>query len=341
MTALLRALLLRNRYCAPVGPDGELPGGGSDDAEGAALGGEAGESSVATDEVGVVVAGEGGGEGEQGGEEESGELVISLGGEEGEADIDEEAIGEALKDDPTTNAAWAKLRKQKQEFKRLALAKEAEARDLRARLDAAQPAAAAIEVGAEPDPDNFDMFEAEGKAKFKTEWAAWNQRKSEAEKQVRERQEAQTKDQQRWQGRVADVDTAAKALKVKDQDEATSTFATTLSVVQQAIVLDGPEDANEAALLRYALGANPAAAKKLAAISNPLRYAFAAAKLLYKDLKMTQRKPSAPPPERRVNSNARAGASGDQLARLQAEADKTGDRTKVAKFMRERAKQAA
>lgn len=136
--------------------------------------------------------------------------------------------------------------------------------------------------------------------------------------------------------------TAASGLKVSDYDDASQAFEDTFSIVQQGIVIGGPEDPKASALLRYALGKNPKKAKELAAIKDPVKFAFAVAKL-ETQLKVTPRK-SAPPPDRQVRSSvAGATAVDNQLARLQAEADKTGDRSKVAAYLRQKnkAKQAA
>ena len=95
------------------------------------------------------------------------------------------------------------------------------------------------------------------------------------------------------------------------------------------------------ALVVYALGKNPKKAKELAAISDPVKFAFAVAKL-ETQLKVTPRK-TAPVPERQIRGSAQlSGAVDSTLERLRAEADKTGDRTKVAAYLNaQRAKKAA
>lgn len=341
MSNLLRALLLRqNLLCAPAGED--LSTGG-----GAAADGGGGEEQDGQD-ADLADAKEDGdaedGAADDADADDAGETVITLGAEPGEDDdADEEAIAAALGEDTPSNAAFAKLRAKKQQFKRALAQKEAEAAELRRQLQASKPAPPTVVVGPKPQAKDYELYEPEQAEKFEADLLAWTDRKAKADAEEAARANAQQQAQQRWEGRISAVDTAATALKVRDQEQATTAFGSTFSLVQQGIILGGPKDPKDAALLRYALGANPAIAKKLADIKDPVEFSFEAARLLFKELNVSTRKNAAPPPpERRLRSNvAGAAAVNDQLAKLEAEADKTGDRTKVAKFLRERNKQAA
>ena len=102
-----------------------------------------------------------------------------------------------------------------------------------------------------------------------------------------------------------------------------------LSQTQQAVVLQGSDNP---ALVVYALGKNPKRAKELAAVTDPVKFAFAVAKL-EAQLKVQPR--SKPPaPERGVPAGTApvGGSSNQTLERLRAEAERTGDYTKVARF---------
>jgi len=126
-------------------------------------------------------------------------------------------------------------------------------------------------------------------------------------------------------------------LKVKDFDDAEDVTQQALDVTQQGIVLQG---ADNPALVVYALGKNPKKAAELGSIKDPVKFAFAVAKL-EKDLKVTPRK-AVPPPEKTVSGNARVsgGAIDSSLDRLRIEAEKTGDYTKVIRYKaQQRAKQ--
>ena len=134
-----------------------------------------------------------------------------------------------------------------------------------------------------------------------------------------------------WQAKLDTYGTQKSALKVRDFEDAEATAQEVLSVTQQGVILSG---ADNPAVVVYALGKNPKKAKELAAISDPVKFAFAVAKL-ETQLKVTPRK-SAPLPESTVRGSARSsGAADSTLERLRVEADRTGDRTKVARHMRE------
>lgn len=271
-------------------------------------------------------------------QEDEGEVVVTIG--------DEEAEDPLTIDAPDDSSVIKQLRTKVRESAPAIRAKERENKQLREELDrlknANQPAAEIV-VGAEPDPDDYEMWDADGKAKFKTDYTAWNERKTQAAAKEQQRRDAEQKQQAQWKKRIDDVDAASAAIKVPDLDAARESFEGTFSIVQRGMMIGGPEDAKESALLRYALGKTPAVAKKLAQIEDPVRFAFAAAKVLYKELNVKPRA-AAPKPETVVRSSVSGAAAVDsELKRLEAEADKTGDRTKVAAHLRtkNKAKQAA
>jgi hypothetical protein len=98
------------------------------------------------------------------------------------------------------------------------------------------------------------------------------------------------------------------------------------------VILQG---ADNPALVVYALGKNPKKAKELSSIADPVKFAFAVAKL-EKELKVMPRK-SAPAPERVVQTTGpKSGAVDSTLERLRAEAEKTGDYNKVMQYKRQK-----
>lgn len=283
------------------------------DADTGATGSDAGAAGVAegSDATGAAAADAGAAE----------EIVVSLGEEQPAPEEDERRAPEWLRE----------LRKANRE-------KDRRIRELEGRLAQANPAPAAVVVGDKPTMESCD-FDAD---RFATELEAWHGRKMEADKQARERAQAEDQVRAQWQTRIDAVGTASSSLKLADLEDATHAFEDTFSLVQQGIVIGGPEDPKTAALLRYALGKNPGKAKELAAIKDPVKFAFAVARL-ETQLKVTPRK-AAPAPDKPVRSTvAGAAAVDNQLLRLQEEADRTGDRTKVAAYLRDkqRAKQVA
>ncbi len=119
---------------------------------------------------------------------------------------------------------------------------------------------------------------------------------------------------------------------MKDFEDAEAVAQELFSVTQQGVMLQG---ADNPALVVYALGRNPKKAKELAEIKDPVKFAFAVAKL-EKDMKVTNRK-SAPPPERVVTGTGRvSGAVDSTLERLREEAARTGNMTKVIQYKRQK-----
>jgi hypothetical protein len=213
--------------------------------------------------------------------------------------------------------AWVReLRRRERELQR-------EVRELRAKAQAPQqdetkPPA----LGAKPKLEDHD-YDAE---KFEAALAAWFERKRQADEHAAKQKQAEEQQKQAWQARLDAYGKAKASLRVRDYDDAEASVTETLNVTQQGIIVSGAENP---ALVTYAIGKDPAKLKELAAISDPVKFAFAVAKL-ETQLKVNPRKPAAAP-EVIVKSTTRlAGGSHDQvLERLREEADKTGDLTKV------------
>ena len=83
----------------------------------------------------------------------------------------------------------------------------------------------------------------------------------------------------------------------------------------------------------YALGKNPKKLAELASIKDPVRFAVAVAKL-ETQLKVSTRKPPPPPPKITSGSAPVSGSVDSTLERLRAEAERTGDYTKVIQYKR-------
>jgi hypothetical protein len=121
-----------------------------------------------------------------------------------------------------------------------------------------------------------------------------------------------------------------------DYDDAEEVAQQLFNVVQQGVVIQG---ADNPALVIYALGKNPKKAKELAEIDDPVKFAFAVAKLETK-LKISNRK-AATKPEKTFSATAPVrGAVDSTLERLREEAARTGNMDKVMAYKRAQ-KQAA
>jgi hypothetical protein len=259
-------------------------------------------------------------------------------GEQGEAETAELSI--TLGDEPEPEAEdrrqapeWVKnLREENRKLVR-------RQRELEQQLAKNEPAKAVATIGPRPKLSDPDIDYDEDKLAARLD--VWIAQKAEVDDQERQKKRVAEEAEQKWHSRLSAVNGVTKAMKVPDLDEAIERFEETFSVVQRGLILDAPEDPKVSAQLRYALGRNPKVAKELAAEVNPVKFTFKLAELVGK-MKVSPKK-SAPTPERVVRSTvAGAAAVDNQLERLRAEADKTGDRTKVAAYMRQQKhKQAA
>lgn len=176
------------------------------------------------------------------------------------------------------------------------------------------------EVGPAPKLEDFE-YDTE---KFNVAYTKWHGEKiaGDAAKQARTDEEARQKAE--WQGRLTAYGEAKTKLKVPDFDGAEAVVQSLFSTTQQGVMLHGSDNS---AVLVYALGKNPKKAKELADIKDPVKFAFAVAKL-ETQLKVKPRK--APAPEGKLEGTAgNSGAVDSTLEKLRAEAEKTGDYTKV------------
>jgi hypothetical protein len=240
-------------------------------------------------------------------EDESDEVIVSIG---------EEA---PPPEEQTQAPEWVReLRKTNRELQR-------QNRELQSKLQStAQTETKPVVLGKKPTLEDHD-YDAD---KFEVALADWFDRKRQAD-EAQAKQEAEVMTQQKaWQAKLDNYGKAKAELRVKDFEDAEATAQELFNVTQQGIVLQG---ADNPALVIYAIGKNPKKAKELSEIQDPVKFAFAVAKL-EKELKVTNRK-AAPPPERIVSGTGRvSGAVDSTLERLREEAARTGNMTKVIRY---------
>ena len=244
--------------------------------------------------------------------------------EQDESDDAEEevvvSIGEEAPppEEQTHAPEWVReLRKSHRELQR-------QNRDLQAKLQTTQTETKPVTLGKKPTLEDHD-YDAD---RFEVALSDWFDLKRKAA-DVTARQEAEVMTQQKaWQSKLDSYGKAKAELRVKDFEDAEAVAQELFSITQQGVVLQGAENP---ALVIYALGKNLKKAKELSEITDPVKFAFAVAKL-EKDLKVTNRK-AAPPPEKIVSGTGRSsGAVDSTLERLRAEAEKTGNMTKVIQY---------
>ena len=243
--------------------------------------------------------------------------------ENNEGDSDEVIVSigeEAPPPEEQTHAPeWVReLRKTNRELQR-------QNRELQGKLQStAQTETKPVVLGKKPSLEEHD-YDAD---KFEAALADWFERKRKAD-EAAAAQEAEVMNQQKaWQAKLDGYGKAKAELRVKDFEDAEAVAQELFNITQQGVVLQG---ADNPALVIYALGKNPKKAKELSDIKDPVKFAFAVAKL-EKELKVTNRK-AAPPPERVVSGTGRvSGAVDSTLERLREEAARTGNMTKVVQY---------
>jgi len=201
-------------------------------------------------------------------------------------------------------------------------------KELEAKLATPATETKPVTLGPEPKIEDFD-FDTE---KFKVALKRWFEDKHRADEAERQRQAEAKAQEDAWKATLGNYESQKAELKVSDFQEAELETQNALSVVQQGIVVQG---AKNPALVVYAIGKNPAKRKELAAITDPVKFAFAVANL-EAQLKVTPRK-TKPEPERVISGASRSlsATTDSHLARLEAEADKTGDRSKIVSYKRQ------
>jgi hypothetical protein len=210
--------------------------------------------------------------------------------------------------------------------------KERKIRELEAKLNAAPTETKPVALGKKPTLEDCDYDSDEYERKL----AGWYEDKrlydaAEADAQAQRDAEAKS-----WQDKLDSYAKARASLKVRDYDDAEAVALDTFNVTQQGIVIQGSDNP---ALIIYALGKNTAKAKELASINDPVKFAFAVAKL-ETQLKVTNRKAAASPERTISTGGGRISGSVDStLDRLREEALKTGDMSKVMAYKRNKKSQ--
>lgn len=245
-------------------------------------------------------------EGEGQAAEEDGPLVVSFGEDEPEAEPEGAA------------PEWVKeLRKlTREQAKRIKELEQAQ------KANTAEP-----ELGPEPTLEDYD-YDPEA---FKAAHRDWIKRSFEVEKEQESKRAEEQRQQEAFEQRVAEYNEAKAKLPVPDFDEAEAVLLEEFNPTQQGLLV---KLAKQPALFAYALGKNPTKAKALAAVKDPVDFIAAAVRM---EMEIKQVKRSAPAPEKRITGGNVGGATpvDNNLDRLRAEADRTGDYSKVARYKAE------
>lgn len=206
--------------------------------------------------------------------------------------------------------------------------KERKIRELEAKLNStAATETKPVALGPKPTLESCDYDSEE----YENKLAVWYEQKREADAAEAEAIAKRDAEAKAWQDKLDSYAKARASLKVRDYEDAEAFALDTFNVTQQGIVLQGSDNP---ALIIYALGKSQKRAKELASITDPVKFAFAVAKL-ETQLKVTNRKAAAAPERTITSGGGRISGSVDStLERLREEALKTGDLSKVMAYKR-------
>lgn len=235
---------------------------------------------------------------------------------------DDEAQESEDDGDEDASSVIRNMRKREREKDRKLRQAERELEQLR---KAQQPQTAVPELPPKPTLESCDWDEQE----FEQKLIDWQKQASQVEQAKAKQQEQQQALIREAEAKRTAYQENAKKLKAKDFAEAEEEVVSIFDQTRQSILL---EAADNPALLVYALGKNPAQLERLSKITNLAKFAAEIGKL-EKDLKVS--KPTKPAPaDTNLRSNAPASGSSKKLAQLEADAERTGDRTKLIAYKR-------
>lgn len=241
-------------------------------------------------------------------------------GSEGETDVitlDGEPIGHAEQDDDESEPI-KRIRKEYRELSRKYKALEHQ-------VTAEQPPAAtqAPVLGAKPTLEACE-WDSE---KYEAALDQWHDKKSEVEAHLRDQEAKQKATQDEILKKIDRYEKEKAKIRIADFEEAEAAFADAISGDARAVFLqyaDRPE------AVVYAIGKSPELRQKFASINNPGQLIKEIAILETRlSVNKAAAKAKIPPPEKPAPAGTAGGGTDETLARLRAEADKTGDLSKV------------
>lgn len=169
--------------------------------------------------------------------------------------------------------------------------------------------------------------------KFKSEWRAWNEEQESVKAEQAKAQEEQQRVQQEWQQDLQSYAQKKQALGVPDVDECEETVIAALNNVQQAVLV---KSANDPALFMVALAKSPDKLAELSKMQDPIKLAAAIARMEGGIKVVKKRKGAALDTPQSGSAQIPAAVTPDaKLAQLEKEAERTGNRSELAKYRRE------
>jgi hypothetical protein len=196
---------------------------------------------------------------------------------------------------------------------------ERKAKALEREKTEASAAKQSAELPPRPKLEDFDYDDA----KFAEGLESWIDQKKAHDATKKAEQDERTATQREFEERQTGYNTRKVALGAADFDDAEATVDEVLSVHQRGMLIDAAERPE---LIVYALGTKPKLAAQLAAIKNPVRFIAEIVRLEGKLEVSTTRKPPAPEKRLATTGGAVTGTN-QQVAKLKAAAEASGDYT--------------
>lgn len=197
-------------------------------------------------------------------------------------------------------------------------------KELEAKLQSQKPET--DDLGEKPRLESFD-YDSD---KFEAAFLDWSERKRAHESKKKEAEQEGEAARERYNQKLQSYAQKKVALGARDFEDAEEAVLEGLSTAQQSVIIANSEKPD---LVVYALGKNPKVLSRMAEQKDLISFAFEVAKL-ESNLRVTGT--AKPKPEKRVKGQGGAALTPDKkLSQLEAEADRTGDRTKLLAHKRE------
>jgi hypothetical protein len=190
-----------------------------------------------------------------------------------------------------------------------------------------QSAKPKVEIGPKPTLEGCEYDED----RFEAELDAWKERKAQASQHEAQIEEQNRRANESWQRDVNAYAQRKATLGVSDYETSETAVSAALNEVQQAVIVKAAQDP---AALIYALGKSDTKLAELAKYDDPIKLAAAIARMEGAVKVMKRKKaPELDRPQRGTGSTVQLSTD-EQLAKLEKEAERTGNRTKVIAFKR-------
>lgn len=198
----------------------------------------------------------------------------------------------------------------------------------KARIRELEGAPAEEDAGERPSLEAFD-YDEDRHADALAEWL--DKRRRIAERRT-EAEVAARRQQERWESQSRAFEDSWSAFNNRTKDAARAKVEEAFDSTQQAMLVKASR--GNGAGLFYLLGTNPEKLAEIKALTDDPAEFIAAAAVIAKEAQVTRRKPETQP-ETRHRGSAPTGNKDAVLERLEREAERSGDYTKLARYQRD------